>query len=140
MRWTCESPFSVFQFFTSSFTSKSPALAVGITRSLVGATNFTVGVGADGSGLAAPCTSCTGGAGGGAGAGAALAVALSVGAALDATGGGAGGGGGGGRFSLPPPHAIARAAGRRGTANKRSLDLVIGRRGSSERGRSASGS
>src|SRR4051794_41615015 len=104
MRCTCASPGAVFQFFTSSFTAVSPAVAVGMIASLAGARIFTVGVGAAGSGLASPCVSWTGGAGGAGGGSAAVGAADAVGAAAVA-GIGGGGGGGGGRLSLPPPHA-----------------------------------
>src|SRR5579864_9001078 len=117
IRCTCASPGAVFQFLTSSLASKSDAFAAGITWSLVGAVILTTGVGAGGSGLAGPSAIVTGGAGGAGGVvGAALAELAEGGADTMGIGGG-GGGGGGGRFSLPPPHAIAMAAGRNGTAN-----------------------
>jgi hypothetical protein len=86
---------------------------------LAGATIFTVGVGAGGSGLADPCDSVIGGAGGVdalvAGAGV---DEVAGAAAADATGGAGGGGGGGGRLSFAPPHAIATTAGRIGIVRK----------------------
>src|SRR5687767_5694532 len=109
MRWTWLEPGAVCQFFTSSFTAKSPALSAGMTWSFVGAASLTVGVGAAGSGDATPGVSVTGGAGGFAG-GAADPVEGVVATGLAASDAGTGGGGGGGgRLSLPPPHAAKLA-------------------------------
>src|SRR5579859_1045353 len=125
MRWTCELPVAVCQFFTSSLIAKSADLSFGMTCSLAGARIFTVGRGAAGSGLAVPAVSVTG-AGGGAGGGASTLAEAEAGgaAAVVAAGGGAGGGGGGGRLSLPPPHANARTAGATGSSAKRVLAFM----------------
>src|SRR5690606_31241683 len=95
IRCTWLEPTAVCQFFTSSFTEKSAALSFGMTWPFVGAVIATVGSGADGSGLAAPGVSVTGGGGGFAGplgAGGAI-VETVVAASVAGTGGGGGGGG-----------------------------------------------
>ena len=101
MRCTCDAPVAVFQFFTSSFTAKSAALAAGMICSRAGARILTVGSGGVGSGLAVPCTSCTGGGGGGGRRGGGRGGRAGAAGLRRAAGGvGGGGGGGGGRLSL----------------------------------------
>ncbi len=86
MRCTCWSPSAVVQFFTSSLTSKSLALAGSIEASLAGAVILAVGSGFGSSDAAISSTTGAGGGGGvggsGLGAGLATGEGDGVGAAL----------------------------------------------------------